>query len=60
MNQPNASEYYLNRAATSRSLAQRAAKPAIAAIHAEFATRYEQLARPERQTEGTTPVVQAA
>ena len=37
-------EYYATRAQTSRDLAGRAADPTIAAIHAEFATRYEFLA----------------
>ena len=42
--------YYLESAATSRDLAKRAASPVIAAIHAEFATRYDLLSgQPERQ-----------
>lgn len=44
MNQQNHQEYYVERAATSRQLAQRAADPAIAAIHIDLATRYEALA----------------
>lgn len=43
MDQLNHHEYYLTRAKTSRELAQQAASPAIAAIHSEMATRYENM-----------------
>lgn len=53
MNQLNHHDYYLTRAAASRDLAGRAADPAVAAIHAEFATRYDLLAaQPERRNDG--------
>ena len=43
MNQPDYQDYYLSRAAASRSLARRASDPMIAAIHAELADRYDVL-----------------
>ena len=43
MDQPNYQTYYVSRAAASRGLAQRAANPMIAAIHADLATRYDAL-----------------
>lgn len=52
--------YYLNRAQVSRELAQRAANPAVAAIHVEFAARYSQLATRSEQRNGGTMMVQAA
>ena len=61
MNQSNHQEYYVVRAAASRDLEQRAKNPAIAAIHAEFATRYEQLAgQPGRNDEIMLTAVQPA
>lgn len=54
-------DYYAARAATARNLAQRAADPAIAALHAEFATRYDLLAaQTEWTNDGATRRVQAA
>lgn len=54
-------DYYAARAATARDMAQRAADPAIAALHAEFATRYDLLAeQTERTNDGATRRVQAA
>lgn len=44
MNQLNHYRYYVARAAAARNLAQRAVDPAIAAIHAELADRYELVA----------------
>ena len=44
MQQLNNVDYYVARAATSRHRAEAAADPEIAAIHAEFATRYDRLA----------------
>jgi hypothetical protein len=43
MDQLNSRSYYLARAEASRVLAQRATDPAIAAIHEEFAIRYDGL-----------------
>lgn len=55
MNQSNHREYYVARAASSRELAQRAADPAIAAIHVDLAERYEVLAadQPEMPASAT-------
>ncbi len=44
MDQRNHHEYYIARAEACRQLAERAVSPAIAAIHAELATRYEEVA----------------
>jgi hypothetical protein len=41
MDRLNDHDYYVARAKTCREMAARAASPAIAAIHAELATRYE-------------------
>ncbi len=41
---PDHRDYYLTRAATSRDLAEHAANPKVAAIHAEFAVRYDEMA----------------
>ena len=61
MHCPNHRDYYLARAATSRSQAARAVDPKIAAIHAEFATRYEQLAgHPDPAARAPLTLVQAA
>lgn len=50
MNRPDQQDYYTARAAAARDLAQRAANPKVAAVHADFAARYDQLAaQPERQ-----------
>lgn len=60
MDQPNHQQYYVARAATSRDLAQRAADPAISAIHADFAKRYEMLAaQPGQGSDGAMTGVQA-
>lgn len=61
MNEPNDREYYVARAASSRNLAQRAANPAIAAIHADLAERYEALAeRPGPRIDRAITGLQAA
>jgi hypothetical protein len=44
MNQINHQHYYAARAAAARNLALRAATPAIAAIHATMAVRYDLMA----------------
>lgn len=44
MDQRNHQDYYLARAEVSRGLAQRATNPVIAAIHVEFANRYDSMA----------------
>ncbi|MFV0625189.1 hypothetical protein ACBY01_14415 [Sphingomonas sp. ac-8] len=49
MNELNNHDYYLRRAQHSRQLADNAASPAIARIHQEMATRYEELAAATRQ-----------
>lgn len=54
MNQQNQQNYYVGRAAVSRKMAEQAANPAIATIHAELARRYEQLAAHPRRREGIT------
>ena len=56
VNQPDHRDYYIGRAAASRQLAQRAANPAIAAIHTDLAIRYERLAA---QSDGTIDVAMA-
>ena len=43
MNQLNTYDYYVMRAEHSRELSQRAASPAIAAIHRHLAERYDSL-----------------
>lgn len=54
-------EHYAARAAAARNMARRAATPAVAAIHAELASRYEQLAsRPDRNNEIILTGVQPA
>lgn len=45
MTQPNDSAYYTARAAKERECAKSAASPAVAAIHLQMATSYDQLAR---------------
>lgn len=61
MKQSNHQDYYVARAAISRDLASRATDPSIAAIHFEFASRYELLAeQPEQRIESKLTVVQAA
>lgn len=60
MNELNHQIYYELRAETSRDLARRALSPAIAAIHSDFAVRYENLAASsERQNEDFGVIVQA-
>lgn len=60
MNELNHQIYYELRAETSRDLARRASSPAIAAIHQDFAVRYEDLAaRAERPNENVMVFVQA-
>lgn len=60
MNQLNDRDYYARRAATARNLAQRAADPAIAAIHAELAHRYDLLvAQPEAKNDSPSSAAQA-
>ena len=59
MNQQNHHDYYRTRATTSRTLAQRAADPDIAAIHAELANRYEAMAAQMEQQEGNRDGAQA-
>ncbi len=44
MDEFNNHGYYLARASAARDLAQRAANPAIAAIHQEMASRYDHTA----------------
>lgn len=44
MSQFNNREYYVGRAQASRSLAAQARNSDVAAVHAEFATRYDRLA----------------
>ena len=54
-------DYYAARAATARDLARCAADPAVAAIHAEFATRYDFLAaQPALAYDDMTACAQAA
>ena len=60
MNQHNHHDYYLTRAKASHDLAQRAVSPAIAAIHAELAARYEIMVAKLQETGGTHGSVQAA
>ncbi len=61
MNQPNYQDYYISRAAASRSLAQRAADPMIAAIHAELADRYDVLvAQTSRRPDDQIMIVQTS
>lgn len=61
MNQPNNCHYYASRAEVSRDLARRALNPAIAAIHAEFAVRYDRLAaHHEPKSERAVRTAQAA
>lgn len=49
MNQTSHQHYYAARAAAARNLALRAATPAIAAIHATMAVRYDLMAsQPEK------------
>lgn len=61
MNQPNHQDYYVARAASSRGLAERAADPMIAAIHAELASRYDLLAaQPEPKNAAAMRMIQAA
>lgn len=43
MDQLNHQDYYFTRAKASRELAQQAVNPAIAAIHSELATRYDDM-----------------
>lgn len=59
MKYQNHQDYYVARAAKSRDQAERAADPAVAAIHNELAKRYETLAvHFHQQTDGTTPIFQ--
>ena len=58
MDQSNHHGYYRTRAETSRELAQRAVHPGIAAIHSEFASRYDSLVA-ELERNGTAESVQA-
>lgn len=52
MDQLNDHDYYVARACAARDLAQRAASPAIATIHAQMARRYERtVAEIEQQTD---------
>ena len=52
-------EYYIMRAAICRSLQLRAASPVVAAIHADLASRYEQLAvQPGRNDTAMVTAVQ--
>lgn len=44
MTELNNQDYYLRRAQHSRELAENAANPAIARIHLDMASRYEELA----------------
>lgn len=43
MDQLNHQDYYLTRAKASRELAQQALNPAIAGIHSEMASRYDDM-----------------
>lgn len=61
MDQPSYQSYYLSRAAASRGLAQRAANPMIAAIHADLAARYDALIEQTApQGDGKAPAGQTA
>lgn len=61
MSCPDHRDYYLARAATARELAERAADPQVAAIHTDFATRYDELAaKPDCRNPATSTAVQAA
>ena len=60
MDQSNHLEYYHTRAEVSRELAPRAADPAIAAIHTEFASRYDSMAAEHERKAGTENAAQAA
>lgn len=58
---PDHRDYYLTRAATSRDLAEQAVNPKVAAIHAEFAVRYHEMAaRSDRENGVAVAAVQAA
>ena len=59
MDQPNSQSYHLARAEAARELSRRAGDPAIAAVHSEFATRYENMVVELEQNAGTEPVAQA-
>lgn len=59
MDQQNALEYYVTRAATSRRLSAQALSPGIAAIHQEFAERYDRLIdsmAPQGEYPSLTPI----
>lgn len=58
MSQPKDQDYYAARAAAARNLAQRAATPEIAVIHAEFATRYELLSMSDGSGHLAQPAMQ--
>lgn len=61
MNQLNHQNYYRERAKASRDLAEQAANPAIAAIHSEFAARYDKMAaQSEKRSDGAGGSAQAA
>ena len=59
MDQSNHHSYYRTRAETSRELAQQAVHPSIAAIHSEFATRYDILVAELEPSDGIARSVQA-
>lgn len=57
MRYPNDDQsYYSRRAAISRDLAERATNPVIAAIHADFATRYDLLGRQSERPHADTAI----
>ena len=57
MDQANDQDYFVRRAAACRSLEQCASNPTVAAIHAEVAARYEQLATLPGRTEAKLMMV---
>ena len=60
MDQRNDDSYYVTRAKKSFEMAQRATNPAIAAIHAEMATRYQSILTQGQRLAGTANTAQAA
>ena len=60
MDQLNHQDYYLTRAKASRELAEQAADPAIAGIHSEMASRYDEMVARLERNDGTDRSSQAA
>ena len=59
MDQLNHQDYYLTRARASRQLAQQAADPAIAGIHSEMASRYDDMVAQFERNDATRRSAQA-